>query len=58
MTSKTRIYGTFGGTFKEGKDYNDIDYHIREIAKTMTTWSLTFTSETEPVAAAKKDAKK
>ena len=46
---KTRIYGTFGGTFREGKDYSNIDYHIKEIAKIMTDWRFTVTCETEPL---------
>ena len=46
---KERFHGTFGGQFKEGKDYGDIEYHLNEMKKCMQTFSFTVTIETPPV---------
>jgi hypothetical protein len=45
---KTRISGEFAGTFKDGKSYKDIDYHIREIQKTLTFYRFSVTCENTP----------
>ena len=55
--AKTKFYGTFGGAFKEGKDYGDIEYHIQAIEKLLTSFSFTMTIETEPVLVSLKKGK-
>jgi len=53
---RTVIDGTFGGTFKAGKGYDDIDYHVKEIAKVLEGFNFTVTVKTvsEPKPALKR----
>jgi hypothetical protein len=55
---KLRISGEFAGTFKEGKGYKDIDYHIKEIAKFITINRFSFTCENAPEKSDTKEAGK
>ncbi len=45
---KERFHGTFGGQFKDGKDYKSISYHIEEIRKCLQSFSFTVTVESAP----------
>jgi hypothetical protein len=55
---KERFHGSFGGQFKEGKDYGDVEYHLDQVKKMLVNFSFSVTIETTPIETkgGKKDA--
>jgi hypothetical protein len=45
---KEKLYMTMNGTFKQGKSYSTIEYHIKEIRKDLEESSFSITVKTEP----------